>query len=77
MVGIVLDILAAVKAVEAQRIAEAQRILANGMALHQFVDHFGVALNNPLHQSVAFLLGGLGIFVRIVSEKSITFVTNC
>ena len=60
MVGIVLDVLVAVKTVEAQRITETLRILANGMTLHQFVDHFGVALNNPLHQSVVLLLGGFG-----------------
>ena len=60
MVGIVLDVLVAIKTVEAQRITETLRILANGMTLHQFVDHFGVALNNPLHQSVVLLLGGFG-----------------
>ena len=62
MVGVVVDVLAAVKTVEAQRITEAQRILTNGVTLHQLIDHLGVTLNNALHQSVSLVaLVGLPI----------------
>ncbi|CAN4048683.1 NTP pyrophosphohydrolase MazG putative catalytic core domain-containing protein, partial [Dysosmobacter welbionis] len=52
---------AAVEAVVAQGIAEAQGVLAHRMGLQQLLDQLTVALHNGLHQQlVALLLGGLG-----------------